>query len=223
MICVTCTGGELGEIVVPEMDTPENTSGSRRRGPARWRGRLPSSPRKARIEHRWLGYRDSGMMGTAGNDDPRAFWQADWTEAWPAWSASCARCAADVVSATTTSAATATPITSAPRWRPATAFEAAGDPAAYPEQLGGDDALEPWAPTKLYESVLQFSRLEELQAELAARGIESPWGPREDESAEEQAEREAWLARMAEATGPITTRSTSAASWSASWRPSRRT
>ena len=24
VICVTCTGGEHGEIVVPEMDTPEN-------------------------------------------------------------------------------------------------------------------------------------------------------------------------------------------------------
>ena len=24
VVCVTCTGGEHGEIVVPEMDTPEN-------------------------------------------------------------------------------------------------------------------------------------------------------------------------------------------------------
>ncbi len=29
----------------------------------------------------WLGYRDSGMMGTADNDDPRCFWQADVEEA----------------------------------------------------------------------------------------------------------------------------------------------
>lgn len=29
----------------------------------------------------FLGYRDSGMMGTADNDDPRAFWQADLDEA----------------------------------------------------------------------------------------------------------------------------------------------
>jgi LmbE family N-acetylglucosaminyl deacetylase len=29
----------------------------------------------------WLGYRDSGMMGTADNDDPRSFWRADIGEA----------------------------------------------------------------------------------------------------------------------------------------------
>ena len=29
----------------------------------------------------FLGYRDSGMMGTPENDDPRAFWQADMDEA----------------------------------------------------------------------------------------------------------------------------------------------
>jgi LmbE family N-acetylglucosaminyl deacetylase len=29
----------------------------------------------------FLGYRDSGMVGTADNDDPRAFWQADVDEA----------------------------------------------------------------------------------------------------------------------------------------------
>jgi LmbE family N-acetylglucosaminyl deacetylase len=33
----------------------------------------------ARIE--WLGYRDSGMMGTPDNDDPRCFWRADAEEA----------------------------------------------------------------------------------------------------------------------------------------------
>ena len=29
----------------------------------------------------WLGYRDSGMAGTADNDDPRCFWRADVEEA----------------------------------------------------------------------------------------------------------------------------------------------
>jgi LmbE family N-acetylglucosaminyl deacetylase len=29
----------------------------------------------------WLGYRDSGMMGTPDNDDPRCFWRADADEA----------------------------------------------------------------------------------------------------------------------------------------------
>jgi LmbE family N-acetylglucosaminyl deacetylase len=29
----------------------------------------------------WLGYRDSGMMGTPDNDDPRSFWRADLEDA----------------------------------------------------------------------------------------------------------------------------------------------
>ena len=58
------------------------------------------------------------------------------------------------------------------------AFEVAGDAAAYPEQLAGPDGLEPWAPAKRYETVLQFARLEALQAELAAQGIETPVGAR---------------------------------------------
>jgi LmbE family N-acetylglucosaminyl deacetylase len=33
----------------------------------------------ARVE--WLGYRDSGMIGTADNDDPRCFWRADVDDA----------------------------------------------------------------------------------------------------------------------------------------------
>jgi LmbE family N-acetylglucosaminyl deacetylase len=31
--------------------------------------------------HEFLGYRDSGMMGTEANDHPQAFWRADFTEA----------------------------------------------------------------------------------------------------------------------------------------------
>jgi LmbE family N-acetylglucosaminyl deacetylase len=31
--------------------------------------------------HEFLGYRDSGMMGTEANDHPNAFWRADFTEA----------------------------------------------------------------------------------------------------------------------------------------------
>ena len=31
--------------------------------------------------HEFLGYRDSGMMGTEANDHPKAFWRADFTEA----------------------------------------------------------------------------------------------------------------------------------------------
>jgi N-acetyl-1-D-myo-inositol-2-amino-2-deoxy-alpha-D-glucopyranoside deacetylase len=78
---VTCTLGEMGEIIPPDL-----------------RHLLPDELGQHRIveldracaalgvtDHRFLGgegrYRDSGMMGLPDNDDPRSFWQADVDEA----------------------------------------------------------------------------------------------------------------------------------------------
>ena len=78
---VTCTLGELGEIIPPDL-----------------RHLFPDELGQHRIveldracaalgvaDHRFLGgegwYRDSGMMGLPDNDDPRCFWQANVEEA----------------------------------------------------------------------------------------------------------------------------------------------
>ena len=77
---VTCTLGEEGEILVPEYALLEA-------GQADQLGGLRISELAEALaalgvtDHRWLGgagrFRDSGMMGTAANDHPRAFWRAD--------------------------------------------------------------------------------------------------------------------------------------------------
>jgi len=78
VILVTGTRGELGEIVVKEMDTPDN---HRRLGEIR-AGELEAAMGELGVtEWENLGYRDSGMMGTDGNRDPRCYWQADLDEA----------------------------------------------------------------------------------------------------------------------------------------------
>ena len=74
---ITCTLGELGEVLVPEWeglaaDKADQLGGFRI-------GELAAAMRALGVtDHRFLGgagrWRDSGMMGTAGNDDPRAFW-----------------------------------------------------------------------------------------------------------------------------------------------------
>jgi N-acetyl-1-D-myo-inositol-2-amino-2-deoxy-alpha-D-glucopyranoside deacetylase len=74
---LTCTLGELGEILVPDL---EGLAAER----ADQLGGYRISELRAAMEalgvvdHRYLGgagcWRDSGMMGTPGNDDPRAFW-----------------------------------------------------------------------------------------------------------------------------------------------------
>jgi N-acetyl-1-D-myo-inositol-2-amino-2-deoxy-alpha-D-glucopyranoside deacetylase len=75
---VTCTLGELGEILVPELeglasDRADQLGGYRV-------AELANAMRELGVsDHRFLGgvgtWRDSGMMDTAGNTDPRAFWQ----------------------------------------------------------------------------------------------------------------------------------------------------
>ena len=94
---VTCTLGELGEIIPPDL-----------------RHLFPDELGQHRIveldractalgvsDHRFLGgeghYRDSGMMGLPDNDDPRCFWQANVDEAAEALAKIIDEVAADVI------------------------------------------------------------------------------------------------------------------------------
>ncbi|MGE5531549.1 MAG: PIG-L family deacetylase, partial [Bacteroidota bacterium] len=78
VVCVTCTGGEHGEIVVPELDTPENHD---RLGEIRAEELRRALAQLGNVESRKLGYVDSGMMGTPQNEAPESFWQADFDAA----------------------------------------------------------------------------------------------------------------------------------------------
>lgn len=81
---VTCTRGEFGEIMVPELahlaSDREDRLGEHREG------ELAAALEALGVsDHRFLGepgeYHDSGMMGTEGNERPDAFWQADLEKA----------------------------------------------------------------------------------------------------------------------------------------------
>lgn len=81
---VTCTLGELGEIIPPSLAHLADSGGARL-GEYRI-GELAAACAELGVtDHRFLGgpgrWRDSGMMGTAANDDPRCFWRADAGEA----------------------------------------------------------------------------------------------------------------------------------------------
>jgi N-acetyl-1-D-myo-inositol-2-amino-2-deoxy-alpha-D-glucopyranoside deacetylase len=78
---VTCTLGELGEIIPPALGhlTPDQLGQYRI-------GELKAACAELGVaDYRFLGgagrWRDSGMMGTPPNQDPRCFWRADVTEA----------------------------------------------------------------------------------------------------------------------------------------------
>ena len=81
---VTCTLGEEGEVIPPELahlaaDRDDALGGFRV-------GELAAAMAELGVaDHRFLGgpgrYRDSGMRGVAANDRPGCFWQADLDEA----------------------------------------------------------------------------------------------------------------------------------------------
>ncbi len=77
---VTCTLGELGEVLVPEL-AHLSADHEDRLGPHRIT-ELTAALRALDVtDYRFLGgpgrFRDSGMMGTQANDAPRSFWRAD--------------------------------------------------------------------------------------------------------------------------------------------------
>lgn len=78
---ITCTKGEEGEVLVPELShlaaTHEDNLGEHR-----VKELAEAMAHLGVTDHRFLGrYRDSGMMGTEPNNRPDCFWQANLDEA----------------------------------------------------------------------------------------------------------------------------------------------
>ena len=203
VVLVTCTRGEQGEIVVPEMDTPDN---HRRLGEIR-AGELERAMAVLGVtEWENLGYRDSDMMGRAANHDPRSFWQADLDEAIGRLVWLMRRYQPDVVTTYNDFGGYGHPDHIRSHFVAVGAFERAGDSRRYPEQLapehGGtgpsvdEGGVAPWAPSKLYEQAIPESVRRTMSERLKAAGQRSFWEPPDDATPEQVAEMEAYAARM---------------------------
>src|SRR5262245_9929778 len=191
VVCVTCTGGEQGEIVIPDMDTPENHAQLREIREEELRRALEHL---GPIHHRWLGYIDSGMMGTPENELPGTFWQADLDEAAGRLVRIIRETRPQVVVGYNDFGSYGHPDHIRSAQVAKLAFERAGDASQYPDQLL--DGLEPWAPAKLYETLMNLSRRKEMIELLESRGVKSWWKPDENETDEQRVEREAYMAKM---------------------------
>ncbi|MEA2536715.1 MAG: mycothiol S-conjugate amidase [Chloroflexota bacterium] len=213
VVLVTGTRGEMGEIVVPELDTPEN---HRRLGEIRATELEAAMSELGVTEWDNLGYRDSDMMGRPANHDPRSFWRADLDEAGGRLTWLVRRHRPDVITTYNEFGGYGHPDHIRTHDVAVRAFARAGDPAWYPEQLapehGGsgpaeaDGGLAPWAPAKLYEQAFPRSVREAMNEAMAARGERSPWLLPEDATPEQVAEHEAWMAKMLVPDEAITTR-----------------
>ncbi len=203
VVLVTNTRGEMGEIVVPDMDTPDN---HRRLGELRAVELEKAMGELGVTEWENLGYRDSDMMGRVGNHDARCFWQANLDEAAGRLVFLVRTYKPDVITTYNEFGGYGHPDHIRTHDVAIRAFARAGDPSWYPEQLapehGGTgpaaDAggLAPWQPAKLYEQAIPASVRDQMRQRMEELGETSFWSPPEDATPEQLAEFEAFQQRM---------------------------
>lgn len=162
-VLVTCTGGEEGEIVDPDMNVDEIKP---RLADVRF-GELNAAVGVLGIGHlEMLGYRDSGMVDTPSNDDPRSFNKADPEEATGRLVALIRRYKPHVLFTYAEDGGYGHPDHLMTHRITVSAFDAAGDPQRY------RDAGEPWTPLKLYyTSWLARSAVQGLWRSVRERGL----------------------------------------------------
>lgn len=154
---VTCTLGEEGEILVPEL---EHLAADRDDALGQHRiGELAAAMEALRVtDHRFLGgpgrWRDSGMMDTPQNERPDVFWQADTDEAVRALVAIVRETRPQVVITYDENGGYGHPDHVQAHRVAVAAFDAAADSAYAPE------AGEPWQASKLYYSAIPRSMLQ---------------------------------------------------------------
>jgi mycothiol S-conjugate amidase len=166
-VLVCCTGGEEGDILNPAMDKPEVRDNLHE-------VRLGELRRATEVigydETVLLGYRDSGMPDSEANKRPDSFAQADLHEAVGRLVAEIRRTQPQVV-ITYNEDQRGYPHPDHLRVHDISvlAFEAAGDPGAYP------GTGEPWQPLKLYYSVWSRARMVAMHEKFLEMGLESPF------------------------------------------------
>jgi mycothiol S-conjugate amidase len=168
VMVVTCTGGERGSILNPAMERPdvrENMTAYRRKEMARAAEILG-------VEHRWLGFVDSGLP----EGDPKpplpdgCFALLPLEETVPPLVRLMREFKPHVVITYDENGGYPHPDHIRCHEVSIAAFDAAGDPDLYPE------AGEPWTPLKLYYSHgFSRKRMQAIHDALLERGIESPY------------------------------------------------
>ncbi|MFL6238784.1 MAG: N-acetyl-1-D-myo-inositol-2-amino-2-deoxy-alpha-D-glucopyranoside deacetylase [Actinomycetes bacterium] len=164
---ITCTLGEEGEIVVPDLAhlavDHQDELGQHRAD------ELAAAMKALGVtDHRFLGgpgrWRDSGMMGEPSNDRPDSFWQADMDEATRELVAVVREVRPQVIVTYDENGAYGHPDHIRAHDVAMGAFRKSADPSFAP----GTGA--PWQPAKLYYSVVPKSVIQAAMDHLGAKG-----------------------------------------------------
>ncbi|MBM3660715.1 MAG: mycothiol conjugate amidase Mca [Actinobacteria bacterium] len=164
---VCCTGGEAGDILNPAVDTPEVRADLFR---VRMQELENSAAAIGYSAVHLLGYHDSGMPDSDDNARPDNFWNAPIEEAVERL-VRLIRLERPQVIVTYADDRKFYPHPDHIRVHEISlpAFEAAGDPRAFPS------AGPAWQPSKLYYTGFSRSRVQALHDEYVRRGEESPY------------------------------------------------
>jgi mycothiol S-conjugate amidase len=166
-VLVCCTGGEEGDILNQAMDRPE----VRANLPAVRRSELDAAAEIIGYDEVvMLGYRDSGMPGSDANARRDAFANAPLEEAVGRLVGVVRRVRPQVM-VTYPDEQSEYPHPDHIRVHDISvaAFDAAGDPARFPE------AGEPWSPSKLYYTRWPRHRMAQMHEKFLELGLESPF------------------------------------------------
>jgi N-acetyl-1-D-myo-inositol-2-amino-2-deoxy-alpha-D-glucopyranoside deacetylase len=164
-VLVTATLGEEGEIVVKEMDTPENHA---RLANIR-REELRRATALLGIAHQeFLGYRDSGMAGLPCNEHAECFNMADMAEATRRLVRLVRAYKPQVLVSYNEHGGYGHPDHIASHRVTVAAFDAAADPARYP------DAGPAWEVAKLYEMNRPREITRRAWEQMRERGMKTP-------------------------------------------------
>jgi N-acetyl-1-D-myo-inositol-2-amino-2-deoxy-alpha-D-glucopyranoside deacetylase len=170
---VTCTLGEEGEILVPELvhlaaDKDDAL------GEHRIQELADAMTALGVTDHRFLGgpgrWRDSGMMGEPSNERPNCFWQADLDEAVGELVTVIRELRPQVLITYNEVGGYGHPDHIQAHRVAVAAFDAAADPARYA------GAGEPWQVSKLYYTAFPVSFLRMGWEALKEMGEEAPFG-----------------------------------------------
>lgn len=156
---VCATRGEVGEISDPALSTPETLWYTRE---------LELRAAMAQIgvrDVRYLGFRDSGMVGTPENEDPRSLHQQPPHVGIPAVLAIMREVRPHFVFTWQPDGGYGHPDHIAIHMHTVAAFEACNDASAYPE------AGESWSPQRLYWGARTMRRMAEVRFEMERRGL----------------------------------------------------
>ena len=164
VVLACATMGEAGEIKDPSLGTVEQLAEIRERELRCACDALGIS------ELHLLGYRDSGMVGSPDNDDPRSLVQAEPVEVVGKIVRVIRQVRPQVVVTFEESGGYGHPDHIAIHHHTVAAFRAAGDPSQYSEHLGM--GLEPHLPQKLYFTAMPRRFFRGLAQRLKAMGFD---------------------------------------------------